>query len=49
MQTPLKQKIINCLGNSSKDFTISNIKKIGLSGALKSFSVDFILLVLTIF
>ena len=30
-----------CLGNISKDCTINNIKKIGLKGSVKFFSVDF--------
>ena len=30
-----------CLGNISKDFTINNMKKTGLKGRLKFFSVDF--------
>ena len=30
-----------CLGNVSKNFTINNIKKIGLKGVVKIFSVDF--------
>ena len=30
-----------CLGNISKDFKISNMKKMGLSGVVKFFSVDF--------
>ena len=30
-----------CLGNVSKDFTINNMKKTGLKGVVKFFSVDF--------
>ena len=30
-----------CLGNISKDFTINNMKKIGLKGSVNFFSVDF--------
>ena len=30
-----------CLGNISKGFTINNMKKTGLKGRAKSFSVDF--------
>ena len=30
-----------CLGNISKDFTINNLKKTGLKGVVKFFSVDF--------
>ena len=30
-----------CLGNISKDFTINNIKKAGLGGVVKIFSVDY--------
>ena len=30
-----------CLGNISKDFTINNMKKTGLKGIVKLFSVDF--------
>ena len=30
-----------CLGNISKYFTIDNMKKIGLKGVVKLFSVDF--------
>ena len=30
-----------CLGNISKDFTINNMKKTGLRGVVKLFSVDF--------
>ena len=30
-----------CLGNVSKEFTINNVKKIGLKGSGKFFSVDF--------
>ena len=30
-----------CLGNTSKDFTINNMKKTGLRGVVKLFSVDF--------
>ena len=30
-----------CLGNISKDFTINNMKKAGLKGVAKLFSVDF--------
>ena len=30
-----------CLGNISKDFTINNMKKAGLKGVVKLFSVDF--------
>ena len=30
-----------CLGNISKDFTINNMKKSGLKGVVKHFSVDF--------
>ena len=30
-----------CLGNISKDFTIGNMKKIGLKGSVKFFSVDY--------
>ena len=30
-----------CLGNISKDFTINNIKKTGLGGVIKLFSVNF--------
>ena len=30
-----------CLGNISKDFTINNMKKAGLKGSVKFFSVDF--------
>ena len=30
-----------CLGNISKDFTINNMKKIGLKGNANFFSVDF--------
>ena len=30
-----------CLGNHSKEFTINNIKKAGLKGLIKYFSVDF--------
>ena len=30
-----------CLGDISKDCTINNIKKIGLKGNVKFFSVDF--------
>ena len=30
-----------CLGNISKDFTINNMKKTGLKGSVKYFSVDF--------
>ena len=30
-----------CLGNISKDFTINNMKKAGLGGVVKFFSVDF--------
>ena len=29
-----------CLGNVSKDFTINNMKKTGLKGAVKFISVD---------
>ena len=38
-----------CLGNISKDFTINHMKKTGLKGIVKLFSVDLILLILTIF
>ena len=39
-----------CLGNSSKDFTINNIKKkIGLTVIVNIFSVDLTLLIPTIF
>ena len=31
-----------CLGNISKYFTINNMKKTGLVGVVKFFSVDFI-------
>ena len=31
----------HCLDNSSKDFTINNIKKTGLKGVVKFFSVAF--------
>ena len=30
-----------CLGNISKDFTIDNMKKTGLKGSVKFFSVDY--------
>ena len=30
-----------CLGNISKDFTLNNIKKTGLKGNIKDFSVDY--------
>ena len=30
-----------CLGNISKDFTINNLKKTGLKGVVKLFSVNF--------
>ena len=30
-----------CLGNISKDFTINNLKKTGLKGVVKFFSVNF--------
>ena len=30
-----------CLGNISKDFTINNMKKTGLKGVVKLFSLDF--------
>ena len=30
-----------CFGNISKDFTINSMKKTGLKGAVKYFSVDF--------
>ena len=30
-----------CLGNISKDFTINNMKKTGLKGVVKLFSIDF--------
>ena len=30
-----------CLGNISKDFTINNMKRTGLKGVVKFFSVDF--------
>ena len=30
-----------CLRNISKDFTINNMKKTGLKGVVKFFSVDF--------
>ena len=30
-----------CLGNISKEFTINNMKKTGLKGTVKFFSVDF--------
>ena len=30
-----------CLGNISKDFTINKMKKTGLKGSVKFFSVDF--------
>ena len=30
-----------CLGNISKDFTIDNLKKTGLKGVVKPFSIDF--------
>ena len=30
-----------CLGNISKDFIINNVKKTGLGGVVKLFSVDF--------
>ena len=30
-----------CLGNISKDFKINNMKKAGLKGVVKFFSVDF--------
>ena len=30
-----------CLGNISKDFTINNMKKTGLKGSVKFFSVGF--------
>ena len=30
-----------CLSNISKDFTINNMKKTGLKGTVKFFSVDF--------
>ena len=38
-----------CLGNISKDFTINHMKNTGLKGIVKLFSVDLILLILTIF
>ena len=38
-----------CLGNISKDFTSNNMKKTRLKGSVKFFSVDLILLILTIF
>ena len=38
-----------CLGNISKDFTINHMKKTGLKGIVKLFSVDLILLIATIF
>ena len=30
-----------CLGNISKDFTVNNMKKTGLKGSVKVFSVDY--------
>ena len=30
-----------CLGNTSKDWTVDNIKKIGLNGYVHDFSADF--------
>ena len=30
-----------CLSNASRDFTINNMKKTGLKGGVKFFSVDF--------
>ena len=38
-----------CLGNISKYFTINNMKKMGLGGAVKFFLLILILLILTIF
>ena len=32
---------MHCLGNVSKDFTVNNMKKAGLKGVVKYFSVDF--------
>ena len=41
-QKTLKYKIIMCWGNISTDFTINNmIKKPGLKGSVKCFTVDF--------
>ena len=31
----------SCLGNISKDFTLDNMKKTGLKGFAKAFSVDY--------
>ena len=33
-----------CLGNTSKDFSVYNIKKTGLNGNVYDFSVDYIIL-----
>ena len=30
-----------CLGNTSKDLTFDNLKKTGLKGSVKGFSVDY--------
>ena len=30
-----------CLGNISQDFAINNMKKLGLIGTIKAFSVDY--------
>ena len=30
-----------CLGNNSKDFTIDNMKRTGLKGVVKVFSIDY--------
>ena len=42
--TNLKQKIVAtqlCLGNISKDWSVDNMKKIGLNGYVYDFSVDY--------
>ena len=39
-QSELKDYTL-CLRNISKDFTINNMKKMGLRGVVKLFSVDF--------
>ena len=39
-KTQIKENAL-CLGNISKDFTINNMKKTGLKGVVKFFSVDY--------
>ena len=39
-KTQIKENAL-CLGNTSKDFTINNMKKTGLKGVVKFFSVDY--------